>query len=489
MTKPIWMRTATIFTPFVLALTAPAVAAPPEDDEPADAASGGELERLLEAELGRPGLTAADVAERAAATSFDAAAKRAELAAAAAEVERALMGYVPRLTVGARYTRLSDPGSTTMNVVAAPDAPPGPLAPGAQLVNAPLDLDSPLNQYTLEAGLVVPLTDYFTRIDANHGAATAAAESADASLAAAERQAAADGRLAYYGWVRARLHVVVAEQALAQTGAHLEDAQRALEVGTASRADVLRVESQVASSELLVESSRSLAEVAEARVRIAMHDDGARALAIGEDVRADLAPMRGRKPTRLWKKALKSRPELVALRAAARAHEEAASAERANYAPRLSLFADAAYAKPAQRAFPQSEGFAWSWDVGASMTWTVSDVPGAVYASRAREQKGAALEAQAKALEDAIRVEVTEAFEDARTADTAIRTSVRGLAAAEESYRVRRTLFQNGMATSAELLDAETDLTRARLDVLDARIDARVARVRLAYAVGDDLSR
>jgi outer membrane protein TolC len=45
-------------------------------------------------------------------------------------------------------------------------------------------------------------------------------------------------------------------------------------------------------------------------------------------------------------------------------------------------------------------------------------------------------------------------------------------------------LFQNGGATTLELLDAETDLTRARLEALDARLDERVAQVRLAYAVG-----
>ena len=60
----------------------------------------------------------------------------------------------------------------------------------------------------------------------------------------------------------------------------------------------------------------------------------------------------------------------------------------------------------------------------------------------------------------------------------------RGLAAAQESYRARRLLYQNGRATTVELLDAETDLTRARLDALGARIDERVASVRLAYALG-----
>ena len=78
-----------------------------------------------------------------------------------------------------------------------------------------------------------------------------------------------------------------------------------------------------------------------------------------------------------------------------------------------------------------------------------------------------------------MRLDVVE--EEARVAE---QTTARGLAAAQESYRARRLLYQNGRATTVELLDAETDLTRARLDALGARIDERVASVRLAYALG-----
>ena len=68
----------------------------------------------------------------------------------------------------------------------------------------------------------------------------------------------------------------------------------------------------------------------------------------------------------------------------------------------------------------------------------------------------------------------------------AVETSARSLAAAEESYRQRRSLFLNQRATSAELLDAELDLLRARLDDLNALLDQRIANVRLEHATGKD---
>ncbi|HUJ63020.1 MAG TPA: TolC family protein, partial [Kofleriaceae bacterium] len=68
-------------------------------------------------------------------------------------------------------------------------------------------------------------------------------------------------------------------------------------------------------------------------------------------------------------------------------------------------------------------------------------------------------------------------------------TSQKGLAAAEESYRVRRELLLAERATAVELVDAQTDLTRARITALNARIDLRVALAQLTHAIGDDASR
>lgn len=73
-----------------------------------------------------------------------------------------------------------------------------------------------------------------------------------------------------------------------------------------------------------------------------------------------------------------------------------------------------------------------------------------------------------------------------RQADQSIVSSQQELASATEAYRVARDLFLNGKATSTTLTDAETELTRARLDLLNSRADARVSRVNLDHALGRD---
>jgi outer membrane protein TolC len=88
---------------------------------------------------------------------------------------------------------------------------------------------------------------------------------------------------------------------------------------------------------------------------------------------------------------------------------------------------------------------------------------------------------------DGIEIEVVQTYQAVREADFSIDAGRRELASAIEAHRVARELFNAGRGTSTTLTDAEAELTRSRLDVLNAHIDARTARVRLDHALGRDL--
>jgi len=460
--------------------------APAAERSPAPAGEAT-FDRLIGAELGRPGgLTAETAAARAKATSPALRKQREELRAAAAEVDRALAAYFPRLSVEAQYTRLSDVGDSELgNLVAAPTSGPGPIPPGAPLVNVPLEFPQILNQYSVSASVVLPVSDYFLKVAPSHRAAKHARESTAQNLEIEKLDADAGARFAYYDWVRAKLGAIVAEQALAQTRAHLNDLQALVEAGTASRADLLRVESQTAHAELVAVKSRHLAELAEDQLRTLMHDSPNQGYVIGESFNA--APSAERlvpKLDELLRTAMTERPELRALEKAEQARRSEASAERGAYAPRLDLFAGATYANPNSRIFPQEEEWRATWQAGAKLSITLSDIPGTSARARSIDARAAALAADRSALADGVRTQVLQAAQAADEAEIALSTTERGLRAAEESYRVRKLLFANGRATTVEVLDAETDLTQARYDAVGARIDRGVARARLARALG-----
>lgn len=468
-----------------LALGDARAAPPAQSPVPLDSASMDYVARL-DAELGVPGgLTADAVASRAVETSFDVTARRADVLDAAANVDRALFAFIPRLSASARYARLSSvPAGSVGSVVASPGAAPGLLAPGAPLVSVPLSFPVILDQYTFQAGLSVPVSDYFLRFPAAHTAASQSRRAAEHTEAASRAKTATEARLAYYAWVDARLQVIVAEQALAQSEGHLDDVRRIEAAGNATPADVMAIEAQVAASRLLLEKSRSLSRIDEERVRIALHEPGRRELRVGEDVRADLPALdAGLTLDALYGRARVSRAELRAFDARVEALSNQAKVERAAMLPRLDAFADAQYANPNSRIFPLENEFHGTWDLGAQLTWTPSDIPGASASVQSVSARLARARAEQHALEDSIRAEVEEALEAVREADASVETAEVRLAAAGEAHRVRRSLFETGRATSLELSDSEGQLTQARLDALRAHVDQRVARARLAHAV------
>src|SRR5690348_14874395 len=131
------------------------------------------FDELLDRELATPGgLTADDAAREALHTSPLMRARGQDVEAAAADVDRATLGYVPTTTVSARYARLSDVGKSQLgNLVAAPGTGAGPIPNGTQLVNVPLTFETPVNQYVLQANLTVPVSDYLLRVGPNRDAA------------------------------------------------------------------------------------------------------------------------------------------------------------------------------------------------------------------------------------------------------------------------------------------------------------------------------
>ena len=474
-----------VFGTALLATTAAGAAPPAADDDGA-----GTLVSKVEGVLGRPGgLTSDTVAKRAEATSFDVKSKREDLEAAAALVDQALVGYFPRLNLTARYTRLSPLQVAGLGnlVLSQEPALPGMVDP-TRTYAAPFAFPILLNQTILQATLTVPVSDYLLRIPQAYASATKNQKSAQYSEGATRLKAATDARVVYYTWVRSKLQQVVAEQAFLQANAHLVDARHAFDAGTLSKADVLRVESQAASSRLLVERAKSLAEVTETQIRVAMHDQSPEPYEVGETVIGEAPKVSGADNLNaLWAEAASARLEIKALDQGSESLREQAKVARAGNIPRLEVFGDLIYANPNQRVFPLQQVFRGTWDVGVALSYSPNDIALAGANSHNFESRAASVIAQRQALEDGIRVEVTQARNALREAEAAIESTREGLAAAEESYRVRRSLFRNGRATAVELTDSETDLTRSRLEAINARVDARIAKVRLEHALGRDV--
>src|SRR5262249_1658094 len=158
------------------------------------------------------------------------------------------------------------------------------------------------------------------------------------TASATGREVAVEARVLYYEWVRARLQIAVAEQALGQSQAHLSDAQAGVAAGTASRADVLRIESALAANELDLVPAGDAAERQLRRLRTAMHARTGAAYEIGEDLLAELPRVDDAPGVEtLVGQAFRARPEIRALDRGEQAVAEQARARTGAALPRIEL--------------------------------------------------------------------------------------------------------------------------------------------------------
>ena len=480
------------------AAAAPAPAAAPAAPAAGQAAGGppqaSDAPMPIPTDLLQPhpgGLMAGQVGSRAAATSYNAKASEEALRGAAARVDQAWASFLPRLQVVGKYTRLSD--FTAPNVFKFPGAlvvaqQPGAIGAGNPGIGVPANFSFPffvLDNWLFQAGLTIPISDYLLRTDQSYTAATHSQEAARWDVVGARANSLTNGEVAYYNWLRARGGVIIAIQALNDQRTHLKDARNQFAVGNASRADVLRAETAVSSAELAVERAKNLMDLSEKQMRVAVHAADEEVFQPGEDLEAPVSPVQGNLKE-MTSEALTNRAEVKSADANAEAARQLAAASKAGRYPNFSAFADGILGNPNPRYIPPSNDFNTTWDLGAQITWSPNDILTANGSVTDNESRAAAIIANRDAVRDSIEVEVTQSFQAVREADFAIESGTREQASAEEAYRVARELFNNGRGTSTTLTDAETDVTRARLDLLNAKVDARVARIRLDHSLGRD---
>lgn len=454
------------------------------------AAANSRFVGALQAALARPdGLTSRQAAKRASETGAAAASSRARAEARAADVSRAEQGWYPRVTLSARYTRLSPLDAPTFgpdnaSLVATPSGQ-GPVPAGTQLVGVGgFEFPVLLNQYMLQGNLTIPLSDYLLRTAQVVEAAQGGQRAAQLQTQVTERNLQLQGVLAYYSWARARMQQVAAELSLEQFQEHARVARAAVDAGRMLEADALRAEAELSAAELRRDQAVSAVAVSSARLRSLTHETARAEYQVGEDLLSDQETATLAPEAQLLREAQSNRVELQALQESERVLGHQAEAAKAKRWPRLDAFGNAYYANPHPRLVPPQEEWTASWDVGVQLTWVPNELGTTAAEVQSVEAERRALQQDATELRDRIELEVIEASHLQQDSARRVTVGWKTVRAAEAALSARRALFDNGRTTLAELLTAQTQLLAAELDVVNAIIDARVAQARLHHALG-----
>jgi outer membrane protein TolC len=423
-------------------------------------------ESTTPAQSTQAGLTIDAVARQAVKASERVSAAEAGVRQASRAVSLGRSAFAPQLNLSASYARLSEIPLQTITF-------------GGQEIEL---FPQILNNYSMRAGLRVPLSDYFLTILPQYKAGKHAAALAGHQAEAQRQTVAYKARDLYFSLAGAQAQTTVANHAVELLAAYQADLQALVDAGQATKADLLAAEAQQATAEIAVARSHGLVEALSQEMRNTLGlDDKAplavRAVAVGDGtVPITLPPY-----AEMVREAVGRRHEIKALREVAKASQLAVRASRGSALPALSLAANYNYSNPNSRYVPSQEEWDGTWDVGVVLSWSPNVLATSTVQAEAKELDVVRAQSDLAELEKQLRVEVSRARSDYQASLIAIRASEKAVAASREAWTSRRELLAAGEASGSEVLEAQNALLQAETGKIDALVAAKRTLERIHY--------
>jgi outer membrane protein TolC len=316
-------------------------------------------------------------------------------------------------------------------------------------------------------------------------AAKQLANAADHAQEAQRQESVFAAALGYFDLAQAQNAVGVANDAVRISSNYETQLARAVEAGIAFKGDLLRARVHMERNQLTARQAQEQQRVLAARLAQILRLDPTVELIAQE---ADLVPISliasNTALAALVQQSLAARPELKqsqSLTAAAREIKQGVT-----YGPLIpSLGAQAFWGGLGGGRDGISDTFGGQQDYVIGASWRLG--PGGLFdfsRSRAAQARLKVAELNADKSRDDITRQVVEAFTRRQSLADQLETARRALAAADEGLRLAQQRKEYAVGVVLETIQAEQDLTRARLDYLKAVTDFNKAEYALQRVSG-----
>jgi outer membrane protein TolC len=275
----------------------------------------------------------------------------------------------------------------------------------------------------------------------------------------------------FYSIVQARENVQTRQSSLKAIAASLQTAQARFDAGDLLKADLLNLKVQKSrASENLIRADHGLALAKRGFLNLLGLEKGS--VEIDTTLQTEqTVPM---EPT------YDQRPELEALNAALRAAEARVRQARGGYYPSADIFGS----YQMDKGYEYEEGSGNSWMAGVKVNYNLfNGHRTSAEISKARAMLGE-IRAQQHKLELAFNYEIEQATLALQQADERLQVTTEMVLQADESARLSRERFKEGVILASDLIEVENRLTDARVHSLLAKAARRIAIADLRRAAG-----
>jgi len=125
-----------------------------------------------------------------------------------------------------------------------------------------------------------------------------------------------------------------------------------------------------------------------------------------------------------------------------------------------------------------------TWDVGVTLSWDVWDWGSTKSKTTQAEELSIQTQTSLEKLNDNIEIEVYQTYLNLIKSKEKVDVSKLSLEQASENYRITSEKYKEQLATSTDLIDAETSELQAATNLTASLIDFNLAKVRLEKVVG-----
>ncbi len=376
--------------------------------------------------------------------------------------------FLPQFKLFGNYTRLSDnipPFEVTM-----------PFSPAPIRISEPI-----LNNYTFKFGFSQPLFTGFKLLSLR-SSSKLNLQASEHDYSKEKNEAAFNIYIAYWNYYKAEEIKKVIVQTLQQMEGHLKDTKSFFENGLVSKNDLLKLEVQYSNTKLMLIEAENNLELA----RIAFNK------AIGIDLSSQTKVAASEKSSSLEKyqlaeiitEAVNNRNELKSLSYRVEASREGVSAAKSNWLPSVYLTGNYYYSNPNPRFQPAKDEFNSNWDLGVTLSWDVWNWGLTSSQVSQAEQTKVQLETNLDQMKENIQMEVYSNYLNLNKSDEKVNVSKEALTQALENYRVTSEKYNIQLATSTDLIDAETLNMQAETNLKTAEVDYQIAKVKLEKSLG-----
>jgi len=259
---------------------------------------------------------------------------------------------------------------------------------------------------------------------------------------------------------------------------HLKDARKMFDLGLVTKLDILKTEVALKDAETKITESENFLNLAKSNFNFVLN----RPLDYNFIIQDILEQQEVENDYQWWlTTAMKQRTEIKSFEKVLSIYDKTIKIEKSNLYPQVYFFFNYNFEKGTQTS---REDWNDNWNTGILLSYDIWNWGETQKKIKKAEKSKQEIEKQFELVKNSIEIEVKNAYLNFLSAKKKIEQAKKQIESAEENFRVARLLYNEGMATTTDVIDANIGLIQANNNFFNYLYQYQISCAELEKAAG-----